>query len=823
MRLRSAIRHWQILILITVIAPAVQAQETAAQPTEKVTASPPSLDRVNQLGERNYELEPGEDPQNRLVSPFIDHVIADQKNIWTAPRRLRTKDLRWIVPFAAGSGLLIASDSWLSKQVPLSQVKRSQSISDYATYSLIAGGGGAFLWGHLTKNDHLRETGLLAGEAAINSTAVSYALKTMMQRPRPLVGNGNGTFFQGGTSFPSEHSAIAWSVAGVVAHEYPGPLTKLAAYGLASAVTMTRVTGKQHFPSDVIIGSALGWYFAHEVYRAHHDHELGGAAWGDLVEANPETGPRDPRNMGSPPVPPDSWVYPLFERLAALGYVQSAYFGMRPWTRMECARLLEEADERIRYDGLEDAQGQKIYAALSQEFHDELGRLDGAANLGISVDSVYVRGTNIAGTPLRDGYHFAQTIINDYGRPYWTGFNNIAGLTAHAVAGPLSLSVQGEYQHAPAMPSFPSNVLDAISTVDAAPGVPNGTGTINRFRLLSATVGLTYHNVQFSFGRQAQWLGINESGPFLYSNNSEPITSLQIQNVSPYHFPLLSNIFGPARTEFFLGQLSGQTWVYNPLAKQPIVGPGFSPQPFIHGEKISFKPTSNLEFGMGITAIFGGPGLPFTLGEFFRSYYSHKADIVQNPGKRFSEFDISYRIPHLRNWLVLYNDSLVGDEISPILSGRPLVNPGIYLPHIPKISKLDLRVEATRDPMTREFGPGFVYFDRRYRSGYTNGGNLIGSWIGRAGIGGQAWATYWFSPRNKLQFGYRHQEVDQRFLQGGRLNDFTARGEMLLSSSVALQATVGYEQWKFPLLAPGMQQNVTASFQLTFSPHWRTR
>src|SRR5438552_7893488 len=241
MRLRIALRHLPILILLIVIAPAGRAQETAAQPTEKITANSPSLDPLNQPVERDYELEPGEDPQNRLVSPFINHVVADQKNFWTAPRRLRTKDLRWIAPFAAGSGLLIASDRWVSKQVPLSQVKRSQSISNYATYSLIAAGGGAFLWGHLTKNDHLRETGLLAGEAAINSTAVTYALKTMMQRPRPLVGNGNGKFFQGGASFPSEHSAIAWSVAGVVAHEYPGPLTKLAAYGLASAVTMTRV------------------------------------------------------------------------------------------------------------------------------------------------------------------------------------------------------------------------------------------------------------------------------------------------------------------------------------------------------------------------------------------------------------------------------------------------------------------------------------------------------------------------------------------------------------------------------------------------------
>src|SRR5207302_11070064 len=145
-------------------------------------------------------------------------------------------------------------------------------------------------------------------------------------------------------------------------HEYPGPLTKLAAYGLASAVTLTRVTGKQHFPSDVIIGSALGWYFAHEVYRAHHDHELGGAAWGDLVEENTEKGPRNPDDMSSPYVPPDSWVYPLYQRLIALGYVQSAYLDQRPWTRMECARLLEEAGERIRYDGLEDTEGQKVHA-----------------------------------------------------------------------------------------------------------------------------------------------------------------------------------------------------------------------------------------------------------------------------------------------------------------------------------------------------------------------------------------------------------------------------------------------------------------------------
>src|SRR5207245_6205405 len=103
----------------------------------------------------------------------------------------------------------------------------------------------------------------------------------------------------GGNSFASEHSALAWSIASVLAHEYPGPFSKLAAYGLASAVTLTRVTSKQHFASDAVVGSALGWYFGRQVYRAHHDPELGGAAWGTF-SLGADNGRQPPRNMASP-------------------------------------------------------------------------------------------------------------------------------------------------------------------------------------------------------------------------------------------------------------------------------------------------------------------------------------------------------------------------------------------------------------------------------------------------------------------------------------------------------------------------------------------
>jgi len=800
---------------------------------------PPSVDNPSNVAAKagagtsrnNFELQPGEDPQNRLVSPFFKHIVGDQKQFWTSPARFRTKDLKWILPGVGITAAFIASDSWWSRQVNPSHVQTSLHVSDYGTYSLAALGGASFLFGHMTHDDHLEEAGLLSGEAAINATGVTYLFKEITQRQRPFQGNGNGDFFVGGSSFSSEHSAIAWSIASVWAHEYPGWLSQTAAYGLATAISITRVTAKEHFPSDVVVGSALGWYFGRQVYRAHHDPELGGKPWGSLLPENTGDKPRNPNYMASPYVPIDSWIYPALQRLIALGYMQSNILGMRPWTRMACAGMLEEAGEKLQNGGMEAGQAGKIYRTLTAEFATEITRLDGAPNVGARVDSVYTRITGISGTPLRDGYNFGQTIINDYGRPYWTGSNNITGMTADAEVGPVAFSFQGEYQHSPAMPSDPPQALAAIGAANLTPPLPNGTSTANRFQLINSAVLLNLNNVQISFGEQSQWLGPGEAGPLLMSDNAAPFPAFKIDDVSPHKIPGLSRILGPYRSEFFIGQLSGQQWEFcgaptclSYPGYPDVVGPYISPQPFIHGGKISFQPTPNLEFGMGITAMFGGPGLPVTFGNFFRTFYFHSPNAANNPGKRISAADFTYRVPGLRNWLTFYMDSLVVDEVSPIGSTRASVNPGIYMPQIPKVPKMEVRAEGINESVTNEFAPGFVYYDlRRYRSGYTNDGNLLASWIGRAGRGGQGWLTYSFAPRTQLQLGYRLQEVSKDFIGGGRLVDYSTRGEFMLGHEVSVAGFLQYEQWRFPVLATNRQSDVTASVQLSYYPHWKLR
>jgi len=782
--------------------------------------------------DRQGYLLPGADPENRLLVPFFKHMAYDQKQFWTSPARLDKTGSTTFAGFLGFTGLLIGGDSWISKQVPdkPDQLKRSQNISNYAVYSLVGVGGGAYLLGKIKNNDHMSETGLLSGEAALNSTAITYLLKAVTQRPRPTQDNGDGNFFHGGYSFPSEHSAVAWSIASVVAHEYPGPLTKFLAYGLASTVTLTRVTGKQHFASDAFVGSALGWYLGRQIYRAHHDPELGGAPWGDLVEAK-EKGPRNPKNMGSPYVPMDSWVYPLFDRLAALGYAQSAFLGMRPWTRMECARLLEEGAERFRYGG-DESEVSRIHQALAEEFREETARLEGAPNVGISLDSVYQRTTGISGTPLHDGFHFGQTIVNDYGRPYGEGVNVVAGASAHAVAGPFTFYVRGEYEHAPSVPAVPDRARQVIQTVDSLPSPPPGTPipTTNKMNFVEGYVGFQLNGWQFSFGKQDLWWGAGAGGSMLFSTNAQPVTMLHINRVAPARLPSFLGALGPMRFEYILGRLSGQNWVC--CSSSGFAGSWTQPlgdQPFITGQKFSFKPTPNLELGVGATILVGGDGVPFTTHNFLKAVFSTTSTGTpgssSDPGDRRGEFSLSYRIPKVRDWLTFYADAFTDDQVNPWFAwDKTALTAGLYFNKIPRIPKLDLRVEGLYTDLPgggAVVQHGFFYINSRFRSGYTNDGNLIGSWIGRQGQGADAWTNYWLSPKNRLQFHFRHQKVSQQFIpDGGSVTDLGVSADLWVHSAWSLSSFVQYERWAFPVLANAPQTNVTGFLQLTLYPHF---
>lgn len=510
-------------------------------------------------------------------------------------------------------------------------------------------------------------------------------------------------------------------------------------------------------------------------------------------------------------VPLDSWVYPVIERLQALGYAPSAFLGMRPWTRADCARLARQVGELINEDERAPGEARSLSAVLDSEFTDS------ARRFSYAVESIYSRQQGILGPPLRDGYHFGQSLTNDYGRPYAEGGNFVSGVSVRGGAGAFVFHVQGELQQWPSTTPATTPVVLAIADADNRPPLAESGSGAHRFRLLDTYVALQFRKIQLSFGKQSLWLGPGQSGPFLFSNNAEPIWMLQFNRTAPWRIPWIARLLGPMRWQFFLGQLRGHGFVFS---APTLFGPSIDPQPYIHGEKVSFHPTKNLEFGMGVTTVFGGPGMPFTARTFVRSlsWWNHNAGTSADAGDHRSSFDFSYRIPGVRSWLVIYGDALVEDEISPIGSSRPAFHPGIYLPRIPHLPKLDMRLEGMYTDVPGQRPIATIYYNSRYRSGYTNYGNVLGSWIGRQGRGGQGWLTYWFAARNRLQLVYRHSEADRKFLQGGHLNDVGVSYESKVKRDFIASWTLQYERWAFPLLATGARSNITIGFQLTFTP-----
>ncbi len=765
--------------------------------------------------------------KTELGWPLLKNIALDQKAIWTSPTQFRLGDANWLVPLGGLTAGLLATDRDTSRHLSNSpnRLKRSRNLSDFGAASLVGAAGGLYLWGKITHDDHRRETGLLAGEALLNGLAVNTAIQFATGRERPSQDFGRGRFGQNGRSFPSDHAMAAWSVASVIAHEYPDPLTKVLAYGLASAVSASRVTGKEHFPSDVLVGSAIGWFIGQRVYRAHHDPELGGGSWETFLGLGDGESRRQPKNMGSPYVSLDSWVYAAFDRLAALGYLHSDFEGMRPWTRLECARLVGEAGDRLREQESDSPEPNRLYRALEKEFAEDVNLLGGPSNRSLHLESVYTRFAGISGKPLRDGYHFGQTIINDYGRPYAEGTNVVTGFSAWATDGPFTVYVRGEYQHAPSAPALSDPVRNVIAAADNLP-LPPATPfpSVNRFRLLDTYVAMNVENWQVSFGKQSLWWGPGQGGPMMFSDNAEPVLMLRINRVSPFKLPSILGWMGPIRTEFFFGQLVGHEFIFsNPSGLIGESGRALDRQPFFEGVKLSFKPTPNFEFSVSQTSIFAGADVPLTLHTFIRTFSIHKPETGApgDPGDRRTGIDLTYRLPRLRKWLTFYMDAFSEDQISPLAYwDKSAIHAGIYIPRLPRVPKLDFRAEGGyTDLPIDNFGGGVFYYDNRNRNGYTNLGNLMGNWIGRQGKGAQVWSTYWLSPRNTIQFSYRHQKVSQEFIpRGGTLSDLKVRADFWVRPNVSISSSVQYEKWTFPVLSPGAQSNATTSFQLTFWP-----
>ncbi len=175
---------------------------------------------------------------------------------------VRPNNLLWELPLLGATGVLIAKvDRPADNRIQSKSLQQTASLWSNVGLGLEIGSSAlAYGVGCGQHRPHLQEAGFTALAGLGAAGTIDLALKLAFDRQFPTKANGAGKFWGGGRSFPSGHAATSFAFAAVAAHRYPkNKWVKWGSYALATGVSLSRYPAKKHFPSDILMGAALGY------------------------------------------------------------------------------------------------------------------------------------------------------------------------------------------------------------------------------------------------------------------------------------------------------------------------------------------------------------------------------------------------------------------------------------------------------------------------------------------------------------------------------------------------------------------------------------
>jgi len=289
---RSTIQLTLAALTVTVLATAANSQESssisalpAVTPAIRGTALASNfrvgdfrveaLDADNPTPDDPANTTAGADQHQGIVKRGIRRIGQDQKFLFKGP--FERHNLKWDFVILVGTGAFLAADRHIENNISHSNFTVYQAISDTALGGLAGSLLGIYIYGAKTEHRHARETGELEIETLINTFVIYAPMQLIAGRQRPDEGNNHGDFLKHhalNTSFPGGHAMFTWAMASVLADEYPKPWARWMSYGAAFTVTFTRFMARDHWASDMFLGTGLGIAIAERTFHARCNPEL---------------------------------------------------------------------------------------------------------------------------------------------------------------------------------------------------------------------------------------------------------------------------------------------------------------------------------------------------------------------------------------------------------------------------------------------------------------------------------------------------------------------------------------------------------------------
>jgi membrane-associated phospholipid phosphatase len=218
----------------------------------------------------HLQLSSMEAKQNDF-SIFLD----DGLNLATAPFSFTYTDWLKTGALVIATGLAFSLDPKIKESVTHQRSASFDNVTGYGEkYGSIsyAGifAGGMYLTGKILGDKNISTTGRMLVESVLYTGLTVSLVKYAVGRSRPYTNEGPSnvfayTFQESNVSFPSGHTAIAFTVSTVLSRRINNPFATAALYGLAGFTGYQRIYDDKHWFSDVFVGAAIGYFIGNSI------------------------------------------------------------------------------------------------------------------------------------------------------------------------------------------------------------------------------------------------------------------------------------------------------------------------------------------------------------------------------------------------------------------------------------------------------------------------------------------------------------------------------------------------------------------------------
>lgn len=451
----------------------------------------------------------------------------------------------------------------------------------------------------------------------------------------------------------------------------------------------------------------------------------------------------------------DSEYYSYIDKLSGMGYIESLPNGAKPYSRMQMARWVVEAEDKA------------VEKPMPAYLADELQALENY--LAPEIET-------IKGNPTQDNFRLRSVKAElDYQKAdqFDHRYGNVAGSWA-----PFSRNHNG---HKYGRDGNVSATVDLSGNIGHETAVSiKGRGAYDRdnngkFDLEEAYIKTRAGSLSFEAGRQAMIWGQGESGHLLLGNNMKPLTAIQMHLANPVKVGGFFKFLGEVDFHSFYG------WLDRDRADDARSrGVHDYNNPGLLGLRLDITPAKWFTFGASRISMLGGNhnGLDHTDWKHWMT--GRNDDGAHDKWDDIGGFDFRFRFPGIQ----LYGE-MMGEDAAGGMPSDWGYRGGVYIPRLTHDGSWDLTLEMAK---TNEDW----YVHQTYQDGWTYSGDIMGDAMGNDARTYYARLNHYLPGEKKIGLYYLRTEFQRNQANHPTVDEIGLTGQMNLGANRFLNGTIGY-------------------------------